>query len=143
MSEPARREPPGRAPRYPGQPLKGPPMLRLLFCLVLAACAAPADADPRAGFTGEPMEPILNWSETSRGVAVTVRSNGCTQKDDFDPVVTGSPSQGWAFDLELVRLEPDNCRAHRPEGETLEWTREELFVPASAELRVVNPVRGD
>lgn len=119
-------------------------MIRLLapiLLVLLSACAAPA-TDPRAGFVGQPMETINGWRETPDGdIAITVRSNGCTDKDSFDPVLTGSPGQGWSFDIELVRLRPDHCRAYVPDGVELIWTREDLFAPRGGDLNVINPIR--
>jgi hypothetical protein len=118
-------------------------MIRALapLLLILAACAPPAGTDPRSGFDARAGEPIHGWRLTGQGVAVRVASNGCTGKDSFDPVLRGSPRQGWAFDLELVRLSPDTCSEPVPGGIELEWTREELFAPRGAEISVVNPVR--
>lgn len=109
--------------------------------LVLAACAAaPAPSlQPSRALPGE-RETIHAWRvEPDGSVRVQVRSNGCTTKESFEPVVMVDSRTRWTFTLELRRLQPDHCRAFLPEGVELVWSRDELGLPASARVRVVNP----
>ena len=113
---------------------------------LLTACAEPGavgDAQGmRSEFAQESLEPVYGWRETAEGdLVVRVRSGGCTDKDSFELEITGGPEGGWRFDAALHRVEPDHCEANLPDGVELVWTREELYVPASAELRLVNPIR--
>lgn len=107
----------------------------------LAGCATGPVDDPRAGFAPEPLEPVLAFREDVEGdLVVRVQSNGCTTKDSFDVFVTGSAAGGWSFDMVLTRLHADRCRAFLPQGVTLTWTKDELGLPPSAEVVLINPV---
>ncbi|PWE17528.1 hypothetical protein DDZ18_07605 [Marinicauda salina] len=119
-------------------------LIAILFSM--AGCAVPGamgDAGgARTSFAEDSLEPVYAWRVSPEGdLVVRVRSGGCTNKDSFDLEVTGGPEGGWRFDVALRRVEPDRCEAYLPDGVELVWTREELYVPASAELRLVNPVR--
>ena len=109
--------------------------------LALPGCATGTGDDPRAGYAPEMLESVLAFREDAAGdLVIRVRSNGCTTKDSFDVVVTGSAASGWAFDLALTRLHADRCRALLPQGVALTWTKDELGLPPSAEVDLVNPV---
>jgi hypothetical protein len=120
---------------------------RLLACcalgaLTLTACATTppyvAQDDPPYAV----VEPVLAWRQNPDGdLVVRVFSNGCTNKDSFEAVATGSPRAGWAFDVTLTRHSPDMCEAVLPQGVELVWTRDELGLPPSAGLALTNPVR--
>ena len=106
----------------------------------LVGCAtAPLD-NPASGFADEPLEPVLAWRENAAGdLVVRVQSSGCTTKDSFQVDVTGSAAGGWAFNVAFTRLHADRCRAFLPQGVALSWTKDELGLPLSAQLSVVNP----
>ena len=71
--------------------------------LGLSGCAAGPVADPRTGYAPERLEQVLAWREDAAGdLVIRVQSNGCTTKDSFDVLVTGSAAQGWAFDMALT-----------------------------------------
>lgn len=109
--------------------------------LVLAGCGTtPPPKEPvEEGYAV--VEPVLAWRQNSAGdLVVRVFSNGCTNKDSFEAVATGSPQAGWAFDITLTRYFPDSCEAILPQGVELVWTREELGLPASARMGLTNPV---
>lgn len=117
------------------------PVVILGAALMLAACSSsPAPSvQPSRAVAGE-RETIHAWREQADGsLRIQVRSNGCTDKDSFDPVVMVDPRRGWAFTVELRRLRPDHCRAFLPEGVELVWTRDELGLPPRAAVRVINP----
>lgn len=87
------------------------------------------------------VEPVLAWRQSRTGdLLVRVFSNGCTNKDSFEAVATGSPRAGWAFDVTLTRLAPDTCEAILPQGVELVWTADELGLPATAPMTLTNPV---
>lgn len=89
----------------------------------------------------EPVEPVLAWRQSRNGnLLVRVFSNGCTNKDSFDAVATGSPRAGWVFYVTLTRVEPDTCEAMLPQGVELVWTADELGLPATAPMTLTNPV---
>ncbi len=112
----------------------------LLGALVLTACGhTPPKPPVDDGYAV--VEPVLAWRQNAGGdLVVRVFSNGCTNKDSFDAVATGSPRAGWAFDVTLTRYFPDTCEAILPQGVELVWTRDELGLPASARLGLTNPV---
>ncbi len=117
------------------------PVVILGSALMLAACSSsPAPSvQPSRAVAGE-RETIHAWREQADGsLRIQVRSNGCTGKDSFDPVVMVDPRRGWVFTVELRRLRPDLCRAFIPEGVELVWTRDELGLPPRAAVRVINP----
>ena len=121
-------------------------MKRALLALsALAAAAGGCSHAPRdPGLVDEPyavVEPVLAWRQNAAGdLVVRVFSNGCTNKDSFDAVATGSPAAGWAFDVMLTRYFPDTCEAILPQGVELVWTRDELGLPSSARMTLANPV---
>lgn len=111
--------------------------------LSLAGCtgsSGPPIVNPASGFADEPLEPVLAWRENAAGdLVVRVQSSGCTTKDSFQVDVTGSAAGGWAFNVAFTRLHADRCRAFLPQGVALSWTKDELGLPPSAQLSVVNP----
>jgi hypothetical protein len=114
---------------------------------LLAACSGSGaanlpDADMRSSFNRADLEQVYAWRAPRPGdLTVRTPSNGCTTKDSFELDVRGAPRSGWAFDVSLKRISPDHCRAYLPDGVELVWTREELGLPPSAEIRLLNAVR--
>jgi hypothetical protein len=107
--------------------------------LMLAACAAASSAQPSRDLPGE-RETIHDWYVQADGtIRVQVRSNGCTTKESFEPVVMVDSRTRWSFTVELRRLQPDLCRAYLPEGVVLVWTRDDLGLPRGGTVRVINP----
>lgn len=76
---------------------KGPWALVLLSTLGLAACSS----NP---FASEPPEVVFNPTITAEGLEFSVMSNGCTQENHLLLRVKGD-------DVEVVRTQPDMCRA--------------------------------
>ncbi|KAA5804506.1 hypothetical protein F1654_00400 [Alkalicaulis satelles] len=106
-----------------------------LLALALGACHTPAGPDYQ-----HVSEPVYDWRLNRDGeLVVRVPSNGCTTRDSFYTDVRGSGAQGWNFDVTLVRIHPDYCRALLPRGVELVWTRDDLGLPPGAGLRVTNP----
>jgi hypothetical protein len=109
---------------------------------VIAGCAGAPLVEPQAVSSSEPLEQVLAFREDAAGdLVIRVQSNGCTTKDSFDVMVTGSAAGGWAFDMTLTRLHADRCRAFLPQGVALIWTKDELGLPPSAEVTLINPVQ--
>jgi hypothetical protein len=71
-------------------------------------------------------------------VTITARSNGCTQKEDFDFVVRDRGDD--EFDVGFRRENPDNCKALVPEGRRMTWSFAELGIPRNARVMILNPV---
>lgn len=77
-------------------------------------------------------------STRSAEVTITARSNGCTQKEDFDYEVHNRGDD--TFDVGFRREHPDNCKALVPEGRRMTWTFAELGLPRDASVFILNPV---
>jgi len=111
--------------------------------LTLGACETVDEEKLRSYNFGAELTPVLSWRDDGASVRIRVPSNGCTTKDSFYPEVTGAANAGWAFELALIRVHPDDCRAMLPTGVELSWTKDELGLPDGAALRVVNPRNHD
>lgn len=77
-------------------------------------------------------------SDRSQEITITVHSNGCTERGDFDVDVDHRGDD--RFNIGFQRVEPDNCKALVPEGRRLTWTYEELGLPRHATVLIINPV---
>ena len=53
------------------------------------------------------IEPLHGVNVTKEGCAIVVTSTGCTQKEDFIPILQKSQPPIVTF----IRLKPDSCRA--------------------------------
>jgi hypothetical protein len=76
-------------------------------------------------------------SERTQEITITVRSNGCTERGDFDVDVD---RDGDRFNIGFQRERKDNCKALVPEGRRLTWTYGELGLPRYATILIINPV---
>ncbi|WP_018997929.1 hypothetical protein [Hirschia maritima] len=73
-------------------------------------------------------------------IAVTVSSNGCTDKDFIDAEVEKDGRSH--FEVEFERVRTDHCKAYKPDGVTLVYTFQELGIPAGSTVEIENQVRG-
>lgn len=71
-------------------------------------------------------------------ITIIARSNGCTEKGDFDLVVRDRGDD--EFDVGFRRERQDNCKALVPEGRRMTWTFAELGLPRQARVMILNPV---
>jgi hypothetical protein len=71
-------------------------------------------------------------------ITIIARSNGCTQKEDFDFVVRNRGDD--EFDIGFRRDRQDNCKALVPEGRRMTWSFAELGIPRQARVMILNPV---
>jgi hypothetical protein len=71
-------------------------------------------------------------------ITIIARSNGCTEKSDFDFVVRNRGDD--EFDVGFRRERQDNCKALVPEGQRMTWTFPELGIPRQARVMILNPV---
>lgn len=71
-------------------------------------------------------------------ITITAHSNGCTQKEHFEPTVRDRGDQ--KFDVGFRRETPDNCKALVPDGRRMTWTFSELGIPANARLMLMNSI---
>lgn len=112
----------------------------LVLALLAAGCQpSPELAPSRIADAERRLESVLGWRVERDTLIVQAHSNGCTTKDSFEIDIFMAP-QSWTAEVELVRREPDRCEAVLPQGVTLEWTRAELGVPQSADIRLANPI---
>ena len=77
-------------------------------------------------------------SNSNSEITITARSNGCTQKEDFDFVVRDRGDD--EFDIGFRRERPDNCKALVPDGRRMTWSFAELGIPRQARVMILNPV---
>jgi hypothetical protein len=71
-------------------------------------------------------------------ITIIARSNGCTEKSDFDFVVRNRGDD--EFDVGFRRERQDNCKVLVPEGRRMTWTFAELGIPRQARVMILNPV---
>ena len=88
-----------------------------------------------SGMPGE-MEPIHAAAFTADSALFQVSSNGCTDRDDIEPVVSRVDEE---VVITLRRLTPDNCRAWLADGVQLEFSLEELGLETGERARINNP----
>jgi len=122
-------------------------MTRLAFLAASGVAAAMlggcviVDADVRESGWGAREFGYLYGAEVSGRdpeVTITVRSNGCTQKSDFDYVVRHRGDD--EFDIGFRRERDDNCKALVPDGRRMTWSFAELGIPRNARVMILNPV---
>lgn len=83
---------------------------------------------------------VLGADVSARGpeITITAHSNGCTNKEDFRPVVRDRGD--GRFNVGFRRTREDNCKALMPEGRTMTWSFAELNIPYDARVMIMNPV---
>lgn len=116
-------------------------MAALALALALPACVI-IDAD-EGDFTGDyertssrTVQGALVEADT---VSIWVRSNGCTSEADFSFDV--DRESGGLYSVEFRRMDPDNCRAATT-SERLNWSFEQLNIPAGSQVSIDHAVRG-
>lgn len=82
-------------------------------------------------------ESVYAVQQDADGLVVRVRSNGCTNAEDF---AISTSRQADTIAITLQRLQPDHCRALLREGVLLKWTWAQLGIDESANLIVTNPL---
>lgn len=107
-------------------------------CVYVSAHEASAPALVSVDTSGMPgeMEPIHAAAFTADSALFQVSSNGCTDRDDIEPVVSRVDEE---VVITLRRLTPDNCRAWLAEGVQLEFSLEELGLETGQRARINNP----
>ncbi|MBK1970111.1 MULTISPECIES: hypothetical protein [Brevundimonas] len=102
----------------------------------LAACAhAPGDLVRTEGMPGQ-LEPIHAAAFTRDLAVFRVSSNGCTDKSDVKPFITQLKDSAV---ITLRRMGEDVCTRPVKDGVQIQWTFEELGLPAGANVVVNNP----
>jgi hypothetical protein len=82
------------------------------------------------------LEPIHAAALLNNTVVFWVSSNGCTKKDDLQPVVS---YHGDASVITLRRIAEDRCTTPEDEGVEVMWSFEELGLKPGARVSVNNP----
>jgi len=98
------------------------------------------DADVRESDWGGDFGSLYGAEVSGRDPEITIiaRSNGCTEKGDFDFVVRDRGDD--EFDIGFRRERQDNCKALVPEGRRITWSFAELGIPRQARVMILNPV---
>lgn len=83
---------------------------------------------------------VLGAEVSARGpeVMIIAHSNGCTNKEDFAPVVRDRGDD--RFDVGFRRINEDNCKALMPDGRRMSWSFAELGVPRQARVYLMNRI---
>lgn len=107
-------------------------------CVFIAAHDGPAPVMVSVDTSGMPgeMEPIHAAAFTADSALFQVSSNGCTDRDDIEPIISRVDQE---VVITLRRLTPDNCRAWLAEGVQLEFSLEELGLETGERARINNP----
>lgn len=84
------------------------------------------------------IETIYGMEYLYDSVRIRVESNGCTSKESFG-IQKYENSQDDRVSLLFIRNRPDWCKGYFPEGQTLEFSFEELGINRDDEFRVANP----
>ena len=102
----------------------------------LAACAhAPGELVRTEGMPGQ-LESIHAAAFTRDLAVFRVSSNGCTDKSDVKPFITQLKDTAV---ITLRRMGEDVCTRPVKDGVQIQWTFEELGLPAGANVVVNNP----
>lgn len=102
----------------------------------LAACAhAPGELVRTEGMPGQ-LESIHAAAFTRDLAVFRVSSNGCTDKSDVKPFITQLKDSAV---ITLRRMGEDVCTRPVKDGVQIQWTFEELGLPAGANVVVNNP----
>lgn len=83
---------------------------------------------------------VLGAEVSARGreVIIIEHSNGCTNKEDFAPVVSDRGDD--RFDVGFRRTNPDNCKALMPDGRRMSWSFAELGIPRQSRVVLMNHI---
>ncbi|QTC93138.1 hypothetical protein IFJ75_00765 [Brevundimonas goettingensis] len=82
------------------------------------------------------LEPIHAAALLNNTAVFWVSSNGCTKKDDLQPIVS---FHGDASIITLRRISEDRCTTPEDEGVEIKWSFEELGLKPGARVSVNNP----
>ena len=82
------------------------------------------------------IEPIHAAALLNNTAVFWVSSNGCTNKDDLQPIVS---MHGDASVITLRRISEDRCTTPEDEGVEVKWSFEELGLKPGARVSVDNP----
>ncbi len=108
--------------------------------VMLSGCIM-VDADVRESrWDDDDFGGLLGAEVSARGpeVMIIAHSNGCTDKQDFVPVVRDRGND--RFDVGFRRIKDDRCKALVPDGRRMSWSFAELGVPRDARVFLMNRV---
>jgi len=105
--------------------------------LLVSACVSNTSVPPM--LTSEQpgvLEPVYAAAVAGDVAVVRVASNGCTTKADLHPYLA---REGGVTVMTVRRVGNDVCQNPREDSLELQWTFEELGVPAGTLVSVSNP----
>ena len=109
-----------------------------LATLVSACAVLPARQQQTAVIDMPGQLESIHAAAITKDLAVFwVSSNGCTKKDDLQPVVINH--RGDASVITLRRIAEDRCQTPLDDGVELMWSFEELGIKPGAQVSVDNP----
>jgi hypothetical protein len=97
-----------------------------------------ARADHTAPAAPERLESILEFRATGELLQFRVYSGGCTQAEHFHVRVERRDGQA---ELTLIRLVPDNCKGHFPQGTEISFGYDTVGLDRTDAIRLVNPIQ--
>ena len=109
--------------------------------MMLAGCVVvDADVSEHGWDWDDDLGYVLGAEVSPRGpeVTITAHSNGCTEKEDFRPVVRDRGED--RFDVGFRRIKEDHCKALVPEGRSMTWSFAELGIPRNSRVFILNRV---
>ena len=98
------------------------------------------DADVRESHWDDDFGYVLGAEVSVRGpeMMIIAHSNGCTDKEDFAPVVRDRGDD--KFDVGFRRIKEDHCKALVPDGRRMSWSFAELGIPRNSRVALMNRV---
>lgn len=103
-----------------------------MVCIILPAMCVASELNAKAQVR-ELAEPIMRYKVCAAGLAITVRTNGCTSKDDF--VLSNKDGN-----VTLTRNVPDSCKGFFPAGTVLFWSWGEVGSNGRKFRAITNPI---
>lgn len=111
------------------------PLLALVSACAMLPGRSPAMVEVAGNMPGQ-LESIHAAAFTKDQAVFWVSSNGCTGKDDLQPVVVG---HGDASVITLRRISEDKCDTPMDDGVEVMWSFEELGIKPGADVSIDNP----
>jgi hypothetical protein len=84
----------------------------------------------------EKIERLLGFQYGPKGMTFQVRSGGCTDKSDFNLVLSNTHPQS----VHLYRTNPRMCRASMPFGTKIHYTFKEIGLSQGEWFEIENPL---
>jgi hypothetical protein len=110
----------------------------LALAALLGGCSSLPFVQAQGGKPPMPgqLEPIHAAALVNNVAVFWVSSNGCTSKDDLQPVVE---THGDASVITLRRISEDRCKTPLDDGYEVKWSYQELGLKPGSAVSINNP----